>query len=129
VLGFRTCFESRGDRWSRVGLAVDELVLELFSPFPGGSSESPDMMYPGEYRRPKIALTVADVDAAHAALTAGGVLVLGPVCVTAVSRLIFVLDPDGTMVQLHQFDGGHLRVGNVLGAMAAAPERRVDGAR
>jgi glyoxylase I family protein len=117
VLGFRVCFESRGERWSRVGLAVDEVVLELFSAFPGGSAESPDMMYPGEYGRPKIALTVADVDAAHAALTASGVAVIGPVCVTPVSKLIFVLDPDGTLIQLHQFDGGHLRVSDMLRAM------------
>lgn len=71
-------------------------------------------MYPGEYGRPKIALTVADVGKAYADLLARGVPVVGQVCITPVSQLIFVRDPDGTLIQLHQFNGGHLRVQDML---------------
>jgi glyoxylase I family protein len=114
VLGFAVRFEARGERWSRVGLGVDELTLELFSPHPVGQPLEPvDMLYPGPYGRPKIALTVGDVDAAHQALAARGVPVLGPVFATGVSKLIFVLDPDGTLIQLHQFDAGHRRVSDL----------------
>ncbi len=122
VLGFEVLFETRGESWSRVGLAVDELMLELFSAHPGASAAAAaDMMYPGSYGRPKLALTVADVDAAHTTLVAAGVPVIGPVSTTPVSKLIFVLDPDGTMVQLHQFHDGFLRVGDYQRSKRRAP--------
>lgn len=111
VLGFRIEFELAAESWARAGLSLDDVVIELFSPHPVGQALTPvDMLYPAPYGRPKIALTVTDVDAAYAVLTEGGVPVIGPVHSTGVSRLIFVLDPDGTIIQLHQFDAGHARV-------------------
>ncbi|MGD9793846.1 MAG: VOC family protein [Acidimicrobiia bacterium] len=111
VLGFRIRFEVRNQSWSRVGLSVDDVMLELFSPHPVGQPLEPiDMLYPAPFGKPKIALTVADVDAAYAALTERGITVIGPVHHTGVSKLIFVLDPDGTIIQLHQFDAGYERV-------------------
>ena len=73
-------------------------------------------MYPMTFGRPKIALTVADVDAAHAALSAAGIPTIGPVLRTEVSKVMFVLDPDGTPVQLHEFLDGHLRVLDMFAA-------------
>jgi catechol 2,3-dioxygenase-like lactoylglutathione lyase family enzyme len=111
VLGFRIQFEIELESWKRVGLSLDDVVLELFSPHPIGQPLDPiDMLYPAPYGRPKIALTVTDVDAAYEALTAAGVPTIGPVHSTGVSKLIFVLDPDGTIIQLHQFDDGYPRV-------------------
>ena len=115
ILGFKIRFEFRAETWCRVGLSVDEVLLELFSPFPGGDRPLSDhMMYPGPYGRPKIALTVTDVERAYEALLAAGQDVVGPVCETPVSKLIFLRDPDGTWIQLHQFGGGQLRVRDVL---------------
>jgi len=116
VLGFQIRFEAREKDWGRVGLGVDSMMLELFSPHPTGQAQEPvDMLYPAPYGRPKIALTVADVDAAYDELTKRSVPVIGPVSSTGISRLIFVLDPDGTLIQLHQFDGGQERVTDLFG--------------
>lgn len=111
ALGFQVYFEARGETWGRVGLGVDSMMLELFSPHPTGQPLEPvDMLYPAPYGRPKIALTVADVDAAHDELVDRNIPVIGPVSATGKSRLIFVLDPDGTLIQLHQFEDGQERV-------------------
>jgi catechol 2,3-dioxygenase-like lactoylglutathione lyase family enzyme len=116
VLGFQIRFEARGKDWGRVGLGVGSMMLELFSPHPTGPAQEPvDMLYPAPYGRPKIALTVADVDAAYDELVKRSVPVIGPVSSTGVSRLFFVLDPDGTLIQLHQFDGGQERVMDLFG--------------
>src|SRR6266571_2058686 len=105
VLGFQIRFEARGEAWGRVGLGVDAMMLELFSPHPTGQALEPiDMLYPAPYGRPKIALTVADVDAAYDELIQRGIPVIGPPSATGKSKVIFVLDPDGTLIQLHQFD-------------------------
>jgi glyoxylase I family protein len=54
-----------------------------------------------------LALTVADVDAAHAALVARGARPRPPVEVGGV-RMFFVADPDGTPLELIEFPGGAL---------------------
>jgi glyoxylase I family protein len=54
-----------------------------------------------------LALTVADLDAAHAALAARGVRPRPPVEVGGV-RMFFVADPDGTPIELIEFPGGAL---------------------
>jgi len=111
VLGFRKSFASSLEGWERVGLVLDEVVIELFSAHPTEGTDAPvDMLYPASYGRPKIALTVRDIDIAYASLVEHGVPTLGPVFDTPVSRLAFVLDPDGTLIQLHQFRGGQARV-------------------
>ncbi|UGQ11482.1 VOC family protein [Yinghuangia sp. ASG 101] len=116
VFGFRVLYENVEPAWKRVGLVLDSTVLELFGPHPVGQALEPiDMLYPVPYGRPKIALTVADVDAAHAALTKRGVPLLGPVTETGRSRLLFALDPDGTPIQLQQFRDGQHRLAAVFG--------------
>ncbi|MEX5712957.1 VOC family protein [Parafrankia sp. FMc6] len=122
VLGFQVLFEVRGKAWGRVGIGIDAMMLELFSPHPTGGPnptgqalEPADMLYPAPYGRPKIALTVADIDAAYDELVKLSVPVIGPVTDTGKSRLFFVLDPDGTLIQLHQFDGGQERVAELFG--------------
>ena len=74
-----------------------------------------DPFYPADLGRPKIALTVLDVAAAHQRLTAGGVTPLCPIITTAMSQFFFIADPDGTPIQLHQFNGGQLRVTELFG--------------
>lgn len=111
VFGFKVLYENVEAAWKRVGLELDSMVLELFSPHPTGHALPPvDMLYPVPYGRPKIALTVADIDAAHAKLVELGVPLLGPVAETGRSRLLFVLDPDGTPIQLQQFRDGQARL-------------------
>jgi catechol 2,3-dioxygenase-like lactoylglutathione lyase family enzyme len=115
VLGFRVRWHDEHDGWRRVGLAVDSMSLELFSSHPTGQTIDPvDILYPAPYGRPKIALTVADIDAAYAEVIERSVPNLGPVTVTGVSRIFFVLDPDGTLIQLHQFDAGYERVAELF---------------
>lgn len=116
LFGFRVIYENTEATWKRVGLTLDSMVLELFSPHPVGRLLEPvDMLYPMPYGRPKIALTVADIDAAYAALSERGVPLLGPVAETGRSRLLFTLDPDGTPVQLHQFRDGQHRLAALFG--------------
>lgn len=54
-----------------------------------------------------LALTVADLDSAHAALLARGARPRRPVEVAGV-RMFFVADPDGTPLELIEFPGGAL---------------------
>jgi glyoxylase I family protein len=124
VLGFRVLFQSDHDGWRRVGLTLDEFTLELFSPHPTGQPIDPvDMLYPEPYRRPKVALTVVDIDAAWAELVERGVPVIGPIIDTGATRLFFILDPDGTLIQLHAVDLAVERAG-ALGVVGLRPERR-----
>jgi glyoxylase I family protein len=110
VLGFIPTYEDVNDDWARVGLSFGDVVLELFSERRGPHPEPPDPFYVTPYGRPKIALTVFDVDAAHRALGAAGVPVLFPVTTTSVSRFFMVADPDGTPIQLHELSGGRRRL-------------------
>jgi catechol 2,3-dioxygenase-like lactoylglutathione lyase family enzyme len=111
LFGFERLFDDAHDDWRRVGLKVGDVALELFSPFPGRAA--PDVLdpyYPMELGRPKIALTVADVDATYVRLVANGVEPLCAVVLTPRSKFFFIADPDGTPIQLHEFLGGELRV-------------------
>lgn len=111
LFGFERLFEDAHDDWRRVGLKVGDVQLELFSPFPGRTgTDALDPYYPMTFGRPKIALTVSDVDATHDRLVANGVEPLCPVELTPRSKFFFVADPDGTPIQLHEFLGGELRV-------------------
>jgi catechol 2,3-dioxygenase-like lactoylglutathione lyase family enzyme len=111
LLGFTRRFVNEEQGWARVGLAVGDIQLELFSPWPGKPALSEvNPFYPQEFGRPKIALTVVDVEGTHARLVAAGVVPLCPVTITPVSRFFFIADPDGTPIQLHEFMGGERRV-------------------
>ena len=116
-LGFRVRFQADQPTWSRVGMTLDGdgMLLELFSPHhPPAIGRSLDVLYPVEYGRPKIALTVADIEAAYEKVVAMGFLTLGPIEATPVSRLFFVLDPDRTPIQLHSFRDGQARVSELF---------------
>jgi len=115
VLGFVAMYEDANDAWSRVGLALGDIVLELFSTRRGPDPEPRDPFYVAPYGRPKIALTVADVDAAYRAVAEAGVALLCRVTETSVSRFFMVADPDGTPVQLHEFSGGRRRLAELFG--------------
>lgn len=107
VLGFSRKYENVEEGWSRVGLALGDIVLELFSPHPGPTSDDHfDPFYPHTFGRPKIALTVSDAAAAYEQVTAAGVPPSCPITETSVSRFFFITDPDGTPVQLQEFAGG-----------------------
>jgi len=111
ILGFVPRFENAEEGWKRVGLALGDIQLELFSPHPATDSRQPfDPFYPMSYGRPKIALTVDDVVETHERLVAGGIEPLCPVVTTPMSKFFFVADPDGTPIQLHEFTGGQQRV-------------------
>jgi catechol 2,3-dioxygenase-like lactoylglutathione lyase family enzyme len=111
LLGFERLFDDVHDDWRRVGLKVGDVSLELFSPFPGRTAhDALDPYYPVEFGRPKIALTVLDVEATHDRLVANGLQPLCAVVLTPRSRFFFIADPDGTPIQLHEFLSGELRV-------------------
>lgn len=111
LFGFERLFDDAHDDWRRVGLKVGDVQLELFSPFPGLTRhDALDPYYPIEFGRPKIALTVSDVDATYERLVAKGVQPLCSVVLTPRSKFFFIADPDGTPIQLHEFLGGELRV-------------------
>ena len=111
LFGFELLFDDAHEDWRRVGLRVGEVQLELFGPFPGRKAhDALDPYYPMEFGRPKIALTVSDVDATYGRLVANGIQPLCAVVLTPRSRFFFIADPDGTPIQLHEFLGGELRV-------------------
>ena len=111
VLGFNRLFEDIEEGWTRVGLGIGDIQLELFSTWPGANGRPTiDPFYPKELGRPKIALTVFDVEATYARLVASGVTPLCPIVTTSASQFFFITDPDGTPIQLHQFNGGLERV-------------------
>ena len=89
---------------------MGDILLELFTPHPPPPPGQPaDPFYPMELGRPKIALTVVDVEATYERLVAAGITPLCPVVTTSVSQF-FVTDPDGTPIQLHEFTEGRQRV-------------------
>ena len=74
LFGFERLFDDAHDSWRRVGLKVGDVSLELFSPFPSRTPhDALDPYYPMEFGRPKIALTVSDVDATYHRSVANGV--------------------------------------------------------
>ena len=112
-LGFVRRYDDVNDEWTRVGLALGDVVLELFSR--NGSPDGPvDPFYPQAFGLPKIAFTVDDLDAVYDATVAAGWPNHGPITNTPVSRFFFVFDPDGTPIQLHEFDGGQERVADLF---------------
>ncbi len=111
LFGFERLFDDAHADWRRVGLKIGDVQLELFSAFPGRAPDTAlDPYYPMDFGRPKIALTVSDVDATYDRLLAAGVEPLCPVELTPRSKFFFISDPDGTPIQLHEFLGGELRV-------------------
>lgn len=111
ILGFRRLFEDVEDGWTRVGLGIGDIQLELFSPWPGATTDGRiDPFYPRDLGRPKIALTVLDVEATYQRLTEAGITPLCPVLTTSKSRFFLIADPDRTPIQLHQFTDGQRRV-------------------
>jgi glyoxylase I family protein len=115
VLGFVPAYEDVNDDWTRVGLVCGDVVLELFSERDGQPPNPPDPFYVAPYGRPKIALTVVDVDASYRALSEAGIPALCAVTTTSVSRFFMIADPDGTPIQLHEFSGGRRRLAELFG--------------
>lgn len=129
VLGFETCYEDVQDEWTRVGLALGDTIVELFSPHPGLSSGAPlDPFYPTEFGKPKVALTVTDVEAAFRQLGEAGISPLCPITSTSMSRFFIVSDPDGTPIQLHEFKGGQPLLAGIFGHSIRRDPRTVDEA-
>lgn len=108
-LGFVQLYTDANDQWTRVGLALGDVVLELFTR-PGSPGGQPDPFYPQEFGLPKIAFTVGNLDAMFAETVAAGLHNHGPITDTPVSRFFFVFDPDGTPIQFHQFNDAQERV-------------------
>jgi len=71
-----------------------------------------------ELGRPKIALTVVDLEGSYERLVAAAITPLCPIVSTSVSRFFFITDPDGTPIQLHEFSG------NDRGSPSSLRERR-----
>ena len=110
LFGFEKRFENREEGWARVGLRVGDVQLELFSPHPGRTGDALNPYYPVRFGRPKLALTVDDVTATYERLLGAGIELLCPVVTTPASKFFFIEDPDGTPIQLHEFNSGVLRV-------------------
>ncbi|MBL7502708.1 VOC family protein [Frankia sp. CNm7] len=115
VLGFVRLYSDEQEEWTRVGMASGDMVVELFSRrLAPPSGDVVDPMYPMEFGRPKIALTVVDVEATYTRLVAAGITPLCPVATTRVSRFFFIADPDGTPIQLHEFSGSRQRLAELF---------------
>ena len=116
VLGFQRCYEDVEQGWARVGLAIADVVIELFS---SRTERHVDLayepFYPEEFGRPKIALTVLDVEAAHRQLLAAGIIPRCPITKTSVSKFFFITDPDGTPIQLQEFMNRRRRLRELFG--------------
>ncbi|HET9732341.1 MAG TPA: VOC family protein [Acidimicrobiales bacterium] len=115
VLGFSPKYENAEHGWTRVGLALGDIVLELFSPHPASGSDDPyNPFYPGSFGRPKLALTVDNAAVAYEQAVAAGVVPKCPITETSVSKFFFIIDPDGTPVQLQEFTGGGTRLADLF---------------
>jgi catechol 2,3-dioxygenase-like lactoylglutathione lyase family enzyme len=114
VLGFEKCMENREADWTRIGVRLGDVVLELFSPHPAGPDGVINPFYPIALGRPKIALTVDDALAAYDRIRAAGIPVLCEVTTTAVSQFFFIQDPDGTPIQLQWFSSGRTRLSQLF---------------
>ena len=125
VFGFARLFEDVEPGWARIGLGIGDIQLELFSPRPTAASGNPfDPFYPASLGRPKIAITVVDVEETYQRLVTASVTPLCPVVSTSVSKFFFVADPDGTPTQLHEFLGGQQRCHRTLSVTSAnTPDR------
>ncbi|OHV30182.1 MULTISPECIES: VOC family protein [Pseudofrankia] len=111
VLGFSQLYTDTGEGWTRLGLGIGETVVELFGPRSDGFPQPEvDPFYPMEFGRPKIALTVVDIEDTYRRVTAIGATPLCPITETRVSRFFFIADPDGTPIQLQEFSAGRQRV-------------------
>jgi catechol 2,3-dioxygenase-like lactoylglutathione lyase family enzyme len=114
VLGFKKCMENREADWTRIGVRLGDVVLELFSPHPATPDGAINPFYPIPLGRPKIALTVDDAPAAYDRIRAAGIPVLCEVITTAVSQFFFIQDPDGTPIQLQWFSDGRTRLSELF---------------
>ena len=111
VLGFRLLSDMRGGGVQRASLALGEVSLELFA---GPADERSFVPVPTEFGRPQLALTVDDLEQAIAAVEAHGAERWGSRFDTPASSLIWIRDPDGTPIQLHQFADGSRHVVEML---------------
>jgi glyoxylase I family protein len=104
--GLEALMGARGARGRMVGLLVPgagKVSIELLC-FERPPSERPP---PGRFTGyGNVALAVGDLDAAHAALTARGLLPLQPPVSVAGVRMFFLADPDGTPIEIIEFPGG-----------------------
>ena len=57
---------------------------------------------------------MSDAGAAYEWAVSEGIPNLGPITVTPVSRFFLILDPDATVVQLHEFHDGQERVAELF---------------
>jgi len=111
VLGFELLSDARPSGSPRVSLAFGDVSLELFEAPAALESYVPEAT---TFGRPKLALTVEDLDQAVAALEAHGVEVWGPRFETPASSLVWIRDPDGMPIQLHAFTNGARNVVELL---------------
>jgi catechol 2,3-dioxygenase-like lactoylglutathione lyase family enzyme len=89
VLGFgrQYEYENASQGWTRIGLSIGDFLVELFSPRPESKAGVEiDPFYPMSWGRPKIALTVSNVEAAYSRVVAAQIPVLCPIVLTSVSK-------------------------------------------
>ncbi|ACB75131.1 VOC family protein [Opitutus terrae] len=89
LLGLRCAIYSAEDRWAEFDCGNVTLVLHGGETVAAGGTGT------------RVALAVADIDAAHAELDARGARLLSPVQDYGVCRAFEVLDPDGNPLLLH----------------------------
>lgn len=115
VLGFSQKYANNEQNWARVGLALGDIVIELFSRHPGtDADDSFDPFYPGSFGRPKIALTVPDAGSAFESALSAGITPRCSITETSVSKFFFITDPDGTLIQLQEFSGGRSHLSDLF---------------
>ncbi|MDT3445419.1 MULTISPECIES: hypothetical protein [unclassified Pseudofrankia] len=76
--------------------------------------ETQTYLEPMPYGWPKVAVTVADVDAAHDELIQRAFPAFGPPSTTGKSTITIGLDPHGTPIRLHHLFGGQGRVADLF---------------
>lgn len=98
-----------GARGRMVGCLVpgSRVTIELLC-FAGDESSPPVRQPRPALGYTNLALAVSDLDAAHARLAARGLRGLGPCVEVGGVRMFFVLDPDGTPLEILQFPNGAL---------------------
>jgi catechol 2,3-dioxygenase-like lactoylglutathione lyase family enzyme len=118
VLGLQRLYRHEIDDKVLVGLAVDDLLIELIQ-YP-----DPDLM---RFRasgnaRMHLGFTVADFDAALRRARDLDVEVLGEPHAAGPARFCFLRGPEDLVVEIVAYDGGALRATELLAHPAASPE-------
>jgi catechol 2,3-dioxygenase-like lactoylglutathione lyase family enzyme len=117
VLGLRRLYRHEADDKVLIGLAVDDLLIELIQ-YP----DTDPMRFRANGARMHLGFTVADFDAAMQRARDLDIEMLGEPHAAGPARFCFLRGPEDLVVELVAYDGGARRATELLSRPTAAQE-------